>query len=109
VPDFEKFIKKHPAQKIKKPMNFSGIKLPLSVTITAEKVFVENGLNDQKNKLKFSHPKKLLWICKLFKFFLIAYMLLSKYPSYIDVTKSFSVWIAQLPCSDQFDFALNEI
>jgi hypothetical protein len=57
VPDFEKFTKKHPAQK-QKGLNLSGIKLLLPVTITAEKISGENGLNDQKNTLNFSFPKK---------------------------------------------------
>jgi hypothetical protein len=51
VPDFEKFIKNTLRKKLKS-LIFSGIKLPLPVTINAEKVFVENGLNDQKTKLK---------------------------------------------------------
>jgi hypothetical protein len=57
VPDFEKFTK-NSLHKIQKQI-FSGYKLPLPVAITAQKIFIENGLNDQKNKLKFSLPKKI--------------------------------------------------
>jgi hypothetical protein len=56
VPNFENYTKR--TLRKKKSLNFSGNKLSIPTTITAEKIFVENGLNDQKYKLKFSLPKK---------------------------------------------------